>query len=130
MSYKKELLKNTDLSYIPNWDFSAYLDIAEQAMLCYLIDNDDFRGGKNTWHEITPGYVQRKRPAWKTSTIRTALTALVEKGYVLKRDIITGRGNHYKLNIEKIEKDMILPFLSKYSDCRELEADYGNIEAD
>ena len=102
MSFKKDLLDHPkEYPYIPEFDLYNNLDMMEQCMLSYLIDNDDRTKRNGDWMEITPSYIRLKRPGWKEKTIRTALKKLVEKGLVLKKKS-NGRGNFYKLNLDKL----------------------------
>lgn len=69
-------------------------------MLSYVIDLADFKDADQNYIQITPKYVQYKRPLWTTYTIRKSLDGLVNKNLLLKKAL--PNGNYYKLNKDYI----------------------------
>ena len=104
LSLKKDLLKDNErYPYIPHFDFICRnLSMEESAMLSYFIDLVDFKNVDNSYIQITPKYVQYKRPLWTVYTIRKSLDGLVQKNLLLKKAL--PNGNYYKLNKPQITK--------------------------
>lgn len=99
-SLKKQLMEQK-LPFIANFDFTSILSMRDSCMLNYLIDLDDYKNlcGRET--ELTPAYIQLKRPNWSKYDIRESLKLLSNLGLIVKGSN-HGRGNYYKVCEEKI----------------------------
>lgn len=113
MTLKEKLLSKG--GYIINSDCFKNLSMDEICLLSYIIDIADFHKTDDAWMELTPSYIQLKRPGWKANSIRYTLNKLVAKNLILKHsrgdeerpDVrYSGRGASYKLNLEAINNLM------------------------